>query len=118
LVSSSYVIFPITSLSHWKLNGKSFADRLTNANITGLPYGQGSNEVEMSTFFCNHVNNIRKFAARHPSHALIELDIESPLVGEQLESLFGITSSCWGASNKNPALHGGKNEEYPYICLH
>jgi hypothetical protein len=116
------------SLSYWKAGngtrhnsaetqGKSLAERLTNANITGLPPGRGVNETEMSQFFCNHVNNIRRFVAKHPSHSLIELDIASPSNAEQLESLIGISRSCWGQSNKNPELHATKSDRVSNVCL-
>ncbi|KAL3785265.1 hypothetical protein HJC23_002720 [Cyclotella cryptica] len=116
------------SLYHWKASnisrhtfrdsrGKSFSERLTNANITGLPPGKGSNEREMSEFFCQHVNHIRKFVSSHPSHVLIELDIASPYVGVELEIIFGISQRCWGEANKNPALHDEKSDKVPNVCL-
>jgi hypothetical protein len=116
------------SLSYWKagnatnhnsaeIHGKTLAERLTDANISGLPPGKGVNETEMSQFFCNHVNNIRRFVAKHPSHALIELDIASPSNAVQLESLIGISRSCWGESNKNPELHASKSDRVPNVCL-
>jgi len=111
------------SLSHWKSElpdterGELFSLRLKNANITGLPSGKGGNEVEMSSFFCNHVKNIRTFVQRHPTHTLIELDITSNSTGEQLESLIGINRHCWGASNTNPLLSGTESEKVPNVCL-
>ncbi|KAL7516987.1 hypothetical protein ACHAWX_001952 [Stephanocyclus meneghinianus] len=116
------------SMSHWKASdtsphtfrdskGKSLSERLTNANITGLPPGKGSNQREISDFFCWHVNHIRKFVSSHPSHELIELDIASPYVGVQLENIFGINRSCWGEANKNPALHDQKSEKVPNFCV-
>lgn len=119
--------FKFNSLSHWKagkgsrhkspeMHGMTLADRLTNANITGLYRGKG-NEAEMSQFFCNHVKNIRKFVSQHPSHALIELDITAITNGIQLESLIGINRNCWGQSNKNPVLHGLESERVPNVCL-
>jgi hypothetical protein len=115
-------------MSHWKAGdtlrrafrdsqGKSFSERITHASITGLPPGKGSNQREMSEFFCHHVNHIRNFVSSHPSHVLIELDIASPHVGVQLESIFGINRSCWGEANKNPALHDQKSEKVPNVCM-
>eukprot|EP00956_Cyclotella_meneghiniana_P035479 scaffold115235_cov70-Cyclotella_meneghiniana.AAC.9 len=73
--------------SHWECGkGKGLcADCMKNAAASGLkplescglPSGKGGNEVEMSSFFCNHVKNIRTFVQRHPTHTLIELDITS-----------------------------------------
>lgn len=116
------------SLSQWKagrgsrhnspeIHGIPLADRLANANITGLPMGKGVNRTELSEFFCNHVQYIRRFVSKHPSHALIELDITSPTNGAQLENLIGISRSCWGQSNKNPALHDVNSEKVPNVCL-
>ena len=121
------ILYYFNSLSHWKASntsiytihenkGKPLVERLTNANISGLPPGKGANEAEMSKFFCNHVGNIRTFVSTHPSHTLLEFDISSPFIGEQLESFTGINRSCWGESNRNPLLHKAISDRVPNVC--
>ncbi|EED90068.1 predicted protein [Thalassiosira pseudonana CCMP1335] len=107
------------SLHHW-IGGKnksiSFAERLTQANITGLPSGKGSNVDDLAEFFCNHVINIRNFVAEHPSHALVEIEMTDPMAGERLERIFGIKQSCWQQQNKNPVLHTEKSDKVRNTC--
>ncbi|KAL3774199.1 hypothetical protein HJC23_013376 [Cyclotella cryptica] len=100
------------SISHWPPNADTtnpplvMSNRMKRANITGLPSGVGNNVNEFSQWFCSHVNNVRDFVKRHPSHALIEIDIEDRNVGERLGKFFGIRDACWGHANKNPGLSG------------
>jgi hypothetical protein len=102
------------SISHWPPNADVInpplvmSNRMKSANITGLPVGMGRNAGEFTMWFCNHVNNVRQFVKRYPSHGLIELDIEGEGNGKRLGELFGIRSSCWGHANKNPGLGGDK----------
>ena len=97
------------SVSNWPPNRKRqmMNERIQAANITGLPPGKGANEFELSEWFCNHVQNIRDFVEKHPSHALVEIDITNPSVNEQLEELFGIRKGCWTNKNKNLMLTVG-----------
>lgn len=98
------------SISHWPPNADKtnpplvMSNRMKRANITGLPQGVGNNVHEFSEWFCNHVNNVRDFVKRHPSHALIEIDIEDNNVGKRLGEFFGIRDTCWAHANKNPGL--------------
>ena len=78
-------------------------------NLTGSPTvplegSSNSNDTSpwLEDFFCNQVERVRDFVAKHPSHALIEVDIEDSSAGEFLSQAFAIPSSCWGQNNKSP----------------
>jgi len=68
--------------------------------------GQRSSlEERYRAFFCEHVTRVREFVRAHPSHALVEVDIEDEYVGERLASLFeGVDSTRWGQANKNAGV--------------
>ncbi|KAL7444926.1 hypothetical protein ACHAXM_009648 [Skeletonema potamos] len=90
------------SMSHWLPNSypmNSMRARFEVANITGLPAGVGRNVSEFSDFYCDYVKRVREEVAKYPGHELIEIDIEDPMVGWQMEEMFGINQTCWGKSN-------------------
>ena len=92
------------SLTNWYLprRGKenNMRKRFERANITGLPEGVGRNVSEFSRFYCDHVKRVREEVAKYPGrHELIEIDIEDPAVGWQMEEAFGIDRMCWGKQN-------------------
>ncbi|KAL7536745.1 hypothetical protein ACHAXR_009984 [Thalassiosira sp. AJA248-18] len=93
------------SLSNWSMGGLKGNNNLKKVierqNITGLPPGKGENETELKEWFCNHVEYIRQFVRKHSSHALVEINITHPNVGEQLETVFGVSKKCWGQENKS-----------------
>ncbi|KAL7536772.1 hypothetical protein ACHAWF_005551 [Thalassiosira exigua] len=100
------------SITHWppRKNGPHMDERFLKLNITGSPYYEGghkrpSNQQEFSDWYCRHVERVREAVANHPSHALVEVDIEDPDAGRRMEELFGIDASCWGRSNVNANIH-------------
>ena len=98
------------SMTNWvRLNHTNLRKRFEVANITGLPVGVGRNVSEFSHFYCEYVKRVRKEAAKYPGRLkLIEIDIEDPLVGWQLEEAFGVNHTCWGKSNE-----GNHNDAVP-----
>jgi hypothetical protein len=79
-------------------NFNNLRQRFQTANITGFPSGVGSNESEFSDFYCAYVKRVREVVAKS-GHALIEIDMEDPLVGWQMEDAFGVNHTCWGHYN-------------------
>ena len=55
----------------------------------------------MAHFFCSHVNHVRSFVAKHPSHTLLELDLYDPNTPVLLDKLFP----------SKPSNHHGKEDE-------
>ena len=91
-----------TSMTNWGSNSKddNMRKRFEEANITGLPEGVGRNVSEFSHFYCEYVKRVRKEVAKYPGrHELIEIDIEDPSVGWQMEEAFSINHTCWGHMN-------------------
>eukprot|EP00986_Skeletonema_menzelii_P020169 scaffold30419_cov154-Skeletonema_menzelii.AAC.5 len=101
------------SLTNWQSIHTSEINmrrRFEWANITGLPKGVGRNVSEFTHFYCEYVKRVREEVAKYPGrHELIEIDIEDPTVGWQMEEAFGINRTCWG--KKNTAKHNGTLSE-------
>ena len=77
---------------------EAFDSRLTRCNTTWSP-----NSTRMEDMIAWHqaqIERVRQFVLAHPTHALIEPDIQSPMAGRQMSIAFGISnSSCWGRAN-------------------
>ena len=50
-------------------------------------------------YYYNHTQTIREFVAAHPSHKLVEFDVEAVAAGTALEDATGVPSTCWGQRN-------------------
>jgi len=97
------------SMNNWQSIHSSeinMRQRFEEANITGLPKGVGRNVSEFRYFYCEYVKRVREEVAKYPGrHELIEIDIEDPTVGWQMEEVFGTNHACW--DKKNAAKHNG-----------
>lgn len=95
------------SISHWppRPGGPHMVDRFKKLDLPGLPADKGDNLQEFSDWYCQHVERVRALVAQHPSHSLVEVDIEDDNVGSMMNQLFGIDASCWGHSNANANIH-------------
>ena len=66
--------------------------------------GGGGLRESLRSFYCDQVERVRGFVLRHPSHALVEVDVSDLATGPYLGGLFGIDPGrCWGMHNVNPA---------------
>lgn len=93
------------SISNYYVWKRPLVDIMREKDITGLPAGRGSNVDEFSQFFCSHVKRVRQFVKDHPSHTLVEVDIEDEKSGRYMQDVFGIGEDCWGHSNANLNIH-------------
>jgi hypothetical protein len=95
----------VRSLQHWgHLDDRMMACKISGSPVLPSPGGSNNNNATnlwLEDFFCNQVERVRDFVVKHPSHALIEVDIEDPSAGEFLSHAFDIKAACWGQSNKN-----------------
>ena len=66
---------------------------------TDLGPGVGGTDEELTQFYLGHSERIRNFVRDHPSHALVEVDIEDDRAGEIMQNAFGINGQCWGKQN-------------------
>jgi len=88
------------------------ADRFKRASNSGiLPFFP---EAEANESFGDRLMqwndavaaNVRDFVRKHPSHALVEVWIDSPSAAVTLELEFGISGSCWKQANANQKRSG------------
>jgi len=87
----------LASVDNWGI----LRSRFVKSDITGLPAGVGTDDNDLRNFYNGHYTRIRKFVEDHPSHALVEVDVESDGADKLMEEAFGISSSCWGHANTN-----------------
>eukprot|EP00978_Attheya_sp_CCMP212_P037841 scaffold182005_cov59-Attheya_sp.AAC.2 len=80
-----------------------FDEKLKQCDLKGFPAGTGDTDEEFEAFFQNHAQNIRNFVKKHPSHTLIEVNIEDPNAGTQLAEAFGQSAECWVKRNAGAA---------------
>ena len=69
--------------------------------LPDFPAGKGEKDEEMIEFYELQAQRIRDFVKEHPSHTLVEVQIDSPEAGQVMEDAFGIPRKCWGNKNVN-----------------
>ena len=69
----------------------------------GLPIPQTTEQyrIFLTELYQNHTKTILDFVRRHPSHALVDIDVTHPETGEILADAFGLDASCWKNMNQN-----------------
>lgn len=85
------------SVKHWAGNMRSMAARLQKCE--GGP--KTKQAEDLIQWHLEHIQRIRDFVKSHPSHKLIEINIEDPNAGEIMSAHFGPASpaSNWGHEN-------------------
>ena len=101
----------IKSISKWsgdkrRTKGGYVRQVLTQCNLPGFPSGMGKPDEEMEVFYNDHSRRIRDFVKDHPSHALVEVDIEAEDAGQTLQESFGVSHHCWKVRNASPEKRG------------
>jgi hypothetical protein len=85
--------------------GQQLRSSSSNHPFTIMPprnYSRSGLEQFLSTLYRTHEQVIRNFVQRHPSHALVEIDITSDTAGQQLANAFGVQyADCWTHRNRN-----------------
>lgn len=91
------------SINRWQDLRQRFID---NPYKPDLPAGVGGDDNDMVRFYNAQAQRVRDFAAEHPSHHLVEVQIDSEEAGDVMEDAFGISAdACWKKRNGN---HDGK----------
>ena len=107
----------IKSISKWsgdkrRTKGGYLRQVLTQCDLPGFPSGVGKTDEELKRFYRAHSERVREFARQHPSHALVEVDIEAEDAGKRMQQRFGVSHHCWKLRNASPekrgALSGGQ----------
>lgn len=65
----------------------------------------------LKAWYCQQMLRVRQFVADHPSHTLMEIDIEDNTTGQRLQDMFGLSASYWVQHNRNKR----KNNKEPEI---
>ena len=88
-----------------------------NKDISGLkkykasPFTAQNMRKSLATVYNYHLEYVRDWVARHPSHALVEVDITHEDAGKVLAESFGLNETCWGHFNKNDGKRNGSKKK-------
>ena len=66
-----------------------------------LPSNLTEMVCSLTAIYNDHIATVRRFVQDHPSHALVEINIEDPNADEHLARAFGLDAKCWSHVNKN-----------------
>ena len=100
----------IASVDGWKHGSYRMRQVLAKCRLPGMPAGRGPDDAELAAFYVRHSREVRKFVEDHPSHKLIEFDLESPHVAKHLAAETGVPPRCWGMSNCKTSCHRGASK--------
>jgi hypothetical protein len=91
----------IASVKKWKQasDHPPMNELLDMCYVPGKPVGKGSEDEELRHFFCSQVQRVRDFVDSHPTHTLIEIDIEDPNTAQIMADIFQVSDKCWTKSN-------------------
>jgi hypothetical protein len=106
------IIFNRRDLDHWSRSvqrWRNMSERLTTC--AGGPTS-GSTE-DLQEWHKNHIQTIRRFVQTHPSHALVEIDIEDPMTGKRMATLFQESEKFWGHKN----INGKRTDTAPKVAV-
>lgn len=94
------------SVTNWVGNVRSMAARLTKCK--GGP--KSRYPKDLIEWHNEHIQRIRDFVHSHPSHTLVEIDIEDPNAGEIMAQRFGPASPAtnWGHENNSLERNASK----------
>ena len=101
------LVFMFRSMDEWIHSVKNYKQgfMLRRFRRCQLPYWQGRRQLK--EWYCQVVHHARQFAATHPTHTYIEIDLEDPQTSQWASQAFGIQESCWGRHNVNTRIHHG-----------
>jgi len=99
----------VTSVTNWTSpsNRGTLAERYVRCPSVAL---NSTSISAMESFYCQHVERIRSFVKQHPTHALVEVDIEDDSTGARMASLFATNASNWRVTNAGHYRTGKQNE--------
>jgi hypothetical protein len=108
---SAVFVLNLRNVTHWTTSVWNWPPNVPPgpSHPMSLSYRLGKCEVgpnstspeALAAWYCEHTLRIREFVAQHPSHTLVEVDIEDAASGEKLANFFGVDPSHWKHKNKN-----------------
>jgi hypothetical protein len=96
----------LTSVDRWHRH--NLRNRMIACDQPGFPAGVGKLDSEMFEFYRSQAQLVRDFAATHPSHKLVEVQIDDP---EQARAALGAAfghgraKKCWGEAKNVGDYH-------------
>ncbi|CAJ1939181.1 unnamed protein product [Cylindrotheca closterium] len=92
----------VESVMNWSDLQHQFANEYySQGRINELPKNAEEMKAFLKEIFLNHTDHVKEFVSRHPSHALIEINItEGDTAGQVLAESFGLDASYWTARNQ------------------
>lgn len=99
------MILSLRNMTRWVRSVKNWVgggERSMAARLTKCKNGPKSKDADaLIRWHIDHIDRIRSFVRRHPSHTLVEINIEDPKAGQIMESYFGPASPArnWGHEN-------------------
>lgn len=94
------------SVQNWVGHVRSLAARL--AKCEGGP--KSKRAPDLIQWHYEHIQRIREFVKNHPSHTLVEVNIEDPHAGERMSQWFGTATPAtnWGHENDSLQRNASK----------
>lgn len=87
-------ILNLRNASHWTSSVHRW--RGMHRRLPQCALGPGdSSHISLRQWYYLHVQRIRQFVTLHPTHALVEIDVEHEDTGKRMEAIFGINETCW-----------------------
>lgn len=91
----------VESVMNWSDLQHQFANEyFAQGVIDKLPESEEEMKAFLKDIFRNHTLHVKDFVSRHPSHALIEVNITDSDAGEVLARSFGLDASFWTVRNQ------------------
>jgi hypothetical protein len=103
------MVLSLRNMTRWVRSVKNWVggeQRSMAARFTKCKDGPESKEAEdLIKWHYDHIQRIRDFVQKYPSHSLVEINIEDPKAGEIMEHHFGAASPARNWGHENDSLH-------------
>ena len=77
-----------------------FRAALGACNLTECPAECVDDDKQLAEFYEQHTTMVRRWVQEHPSHQLIEINIDAPgAAAKDLAAATGFNASCWGGNS-------------------
>mmetsp|Transcript_26896 Transcript_26896/g.42210 ORF Transcript_26896/g.42210 Transcript_26896/m.42210 type:complete len:282 (+) Transcript_26896:127-972(+) len=91
----------ISSLKRWREPDGTMLHQALGKKCGISGTGVELTDKVIEDFFCRHVARVRNFVNTHPSHKLVEVQLEDKETAQRMEQIFRIDSKCWRHMNQN-----------------
>ena len=92
------LLLPIRPAASWvrSVDSDDIRGQLRACNMPTCNSECVDTDNQLAAFYDEHTRTIRAFADEHPSHKLIEVEVEEDDAGAKLAKATGYSASCWG----------------------